>query len=182
MFFVALAQSIGAKAKGNKKTTVKKGGTRRFRAASVAWCDITRRSLPIRRRKNNRPKLGVRVIELEGYRKKIEWVIFHADHSAVLLYAVLRIHETHGLADVHVHFHLEQAAVGVHHQRQRFFLTWLALLVFRDHRDLHLEHHALASPAVHRIGRTCQALLLGLGLRDRGSPSAHSSFAATTLI
>jgi hypothetical protein len=28
MFFVALAQSIGAKAKGNKKTTVKKGGNK----------------------------------------------------------------------------------------------------------------------------------------------------------
>src|SRR6266436_4808286 len=107
MFFFALAQSIGTKAKGNKKTTVKKGGTKRFRAASVAWRGVMRRSLPIRRRKNNRPKLGVRVIELEGYRKKIEWVIFHAYHPAVLLYAVLRVHETHGLADVQVHFHLE---------------------------------------------------------------------------
>src|SRR5260370_24515310 len=104
MLFVALAQSIGAKAKGNKKTTVKKGGTRRFRAASVAWCDITRRSLPIRRRKNNRPKLGVRVIELEGYRNKIEWIIFHPYHSAVLLYSVLPPRETPALSDAQLQF------------------------------------------------------------------------------
>jgi hypothetical protein len=61
---------------------------------------------------------------------------------------------------MHVHFHLEQAAVGVHHQGQGFFLARLALDVFGDDDDLHPEHHALAAPAVDRIGQTGQAHLL----------------------
>src|SRR5207245_8417640 len=47
-------------------------------------------------------------------RRSSDLSVFHADNPAALLDSVLRVHEAHGLANVHIQLHLEQAAVGVH--------------------------------------------------------------------
>ena len=116
------------------------------------------RRTPIRGWKNNRPEFGIRLIEFEGHRKKFGRSIIYANDPAALLYFVLRVQQTHGLANEHVQFHLQQPAMGINDQRQRFFLAWLVLHVFRDHRDPHLQHHALAPPPVYRIVDRSQSL------------------------
>src|ERR1700731_1320025 len=109
------------------------------------------RSIPIRRWKDDRPELRIRFVELERHGEIFCRRIFHANDPAVLLHTPLRVYQKHRLADVHLHLHLQQAAMSVDDQRHRLFLMRFALDVFRDHRDFHLQHHALAAPAVHRI-------------------------------
>lgn len=130
------------------------------------------RGFPVRRGKNDRPERRVRLIELEGDRKIIIPCIFYPDHPAALFHPVFRVHDKDGLTGVHVHLHPQQAPVGIHHLRKRFFLPWLPLDVFGGHRDLHLQHHALASPAVDWIGKVTHGGFLKL--RPRVTLSASS--------
>ena len=44
---------------------------------------------------------------------RLSFVQGFADDPAVLLYFVLRVHQTHGLADVHLHLQFQQPAVRV---------------------------------------------------------------------
>lgn len=118
-------------------------------------------STPVRRWKNDRPELGIGLVELERHRIKIRGSVFHPNDAADLLDFVLRVYEPHGLADVNFHFQLQQTAMSVDDQRQGFFLARMVFDVFGDHRDSHLQHHAFAAPAVNRIfGRGHE------GLRD----------------
>src|SRR5262249_40734475 len=74
------------------------------------------RSIPVPRRKDDRPELGIWRIELKGHGEVFRVSVLHPDDPAALLDHVLGVHKTHGLADMNVHFHLQKASVRVDNQ------------------------------------------------------------------
>ena len=109
--------------------------------------------MPVFRRKNDWPKLGVWRIELEGNRIISRGGVFHADDPAALLHVILRIDQLERLPHVQVKREFHQPAVSIHDLREAFMLLPFALGIFRDDKKAHAQHHAFTAPAVHGIRR-----------------------------
>jgi len=68
------------------------------------------------------------------------------------------VYEQHGLADMHLHLHFQQAAMSVDDQRQRFFPYVICVRRLGDHRDLICSITRLLRPAVHRLSGVAMIL------------------------